>query len=799
MKKINFNGERLRFIMKLSVMLFITSALIACIDTQDDKNETLDSQLNVEADLVVKAGKTAEVQLHANTPSTQSNENVEFQWQIISAPENSQAALSNNTSDSPTFTADIPGIYVTRLITTHDGLTVSSSDITVKALPFIAYAGPDQIVKTGATVILNEQIILPPYENLPFTSGAEGDPVTHPNGEVQPSGAPNFNTISELPPELPPEVEYSTDDNTIDPGFIRDDSLLPATGEFDFPSPDGQFLTISLKIIWSFISLPEGSSAVLSDINAISPSFVADIPGNYAINMEVDDGLQKTTTTVNVIAYDFKAIAGYDSAVIKDSLVQLDGSRSWNIDGELSYQWSYLTIPSGSSSTLSDDTSTDPTFIADVDGTYVIELQVSNGSDTDTDTDTVAITAFVDYNVGAGMRASAGQDRDVKTGASVTLQSVDSGYPGAFGFPENLHPGIEPAIAVIDTTGLSYFWSFVSKPENSEAILSNTDLPSPSFVADVQGEYVVELEISDGTLTNSDIVVITAHDLKSVAGGETFTFLGENAQLDGSGSWSINDDLVYQWALDSTPDGSNASLSDATISDPMLNTNREGTYQVSLTVSDGTDSDTSTMLVYVMSGLSSGIINRAYAGQDQSVKIGETVKLNAEEVELLELNSDLKNVWTLKSIPTGSAAKLTDPNSSTPTFAADKEGDYVVMLEVHDAQNVSVDEVIISAFSMKAMAGYDQFVPFDTVVELNGQNSWNLAGPFTYQWKLLSTPTGSEVTLTNTTSALSTLTPDIEGSYTVELKISDETRQDKDTVIIHSGNSPIGIIANTIN
>jgi len=140
-----------------------------------------------------------------------------------------------------------------------------------------------------------------------------------------------------------------------------------------------RFLPDGLTATWSFVSLPEGSSASLSDVNAMSPNFVADVVGEYVINMEVDDGIQKTSDTVTISAYDLKAIAGYDSAVMVESEVQLDGSGSWNVDGDLSYQWSYVSVPPGSAAMLSDGTVVDPTFIPDVDGTYVIELDVSDG------------------------------------------------------------------------------------------------------------------------------------------------------------------------------------------------------------------------------------------------------------------------------------------------------------------------------------------------------------------------------------------------------------------------------------
>jgi len=75
------------------------------------------------------------------------------------------------------------------------------------------------------------------------------------------------------------------------------------------------------------------------------------------------------------------ANAGAGQNVVTGSTVTLDGSGSSDADGDaLTYQWSFTSKPSGSSATLSNSTIVNPTFTADMDGSYIINLVVNDGT-----------------------------------------------------------------------------------------------------------------------------------------------------------------------------------------------------------------------------------------------------------------------------------------------------------------------------------------------------------------------------------------------------------------------------------
>jgi hypothetical protein len=95
------------------------------------------------------------------------------------------------------------------------------------------------------------------------------------------------------------------------------------------------------------------------------------------------------------------ADAGSDDAAHVGETVQLDGSMSDDLDGDpLTYTWSLVSTPAGSSAMFSDPTAVMPTFVADRPGEYVAELIVTDGtcdSESDACTVTTVTAAVVEF------------------------------------------------------------------------------------------------------------------------------------------------------------------------------------------------------------------------------------------------------------------------------------------------------------------------------------------------------------------------------------------------------------------
>ena len=96
---------------------------------------------------------------------------------------------------------------------------------------------------------------------------------------------------------------------------------------------DGDPLTFT----WSFVSKPGSSAAALSDPRAVMPTFVADVPGAYDVQLVVNDGtVNSAPDTVRVSTQNSRPVAnaGPDQSLVVTSVAQLDGSASSDPDGD---------------------------------------------------------------------------------------------------------------------------------------------------------------------------------------------------------------------------------------------------------------------------------------------------------------------------------------------------------------------------------------------------------------------------------------------------------------------------------
>lgn len=347
---------------------------------------------------------------------------------------------------------------------------------------------------------------------------------------------------------------------------------LNATVTLDGSGSSGQSGT--LYYAWKFVSMPENSNAALSDATKVRPWFVVDEPGEYEIELAVsDDGGLSLPDRVKITVGVAKPVAnaGPGQRVNLRDTVQLDGSGSTDPNGlsNLLYQWTFVERPNESNATLGDSSIVNPTFLVDRPGLYKLALVVYNGYKY-SDPDFVEISTNTLAPV-----ANAGDDQYVAVGAKVELDG------GGSSDPQNLE--------------LSYSWTFMSKPtapEASMAALEGVNTRTPSFVADVHGDYTVKLVVSNGELeSDPDTVLVSTNIVKPVA---VASKLGDNpttyieVTLDGSGSYDPqNYGLTYQWSVNSQPSGSDVMLSAATYAQPKFYPVIPGTYVFQLVVGNG--------------------------------------------------------------------------------------------------------------------------------------------------------------------------------------------------------------------
>lgn len=137
----------------------------------------------------------------------------------------------------------------------------------------------------------------------------------------------------------------------------------------------------------------------------------------------------------------------------------------------------------------------------------------------------------------------------------------------------------------------SYKWTWISKPADSNASLSDPNIVNPIFTADVDGIYQMSLVINDGFFNSEpDTITITVAStfVRANAGSDQNVVTDSLVTLDGSSSNSEMGEIRgYEWSFVSKPDGSTASFSDPNSVNPTFTADILGVYVISLIASDG--------------------------------------------------------------------------------------------------------------------------------------------------------------------------------------------------------------------
>ncbi|MCB9761880.1 MAG: hypothetical protein H6739_18775 [Alphaproteobacteria bacterium] len=220
------------------------------------------------------------------------------------------------------------------------------------------------------------------------------------------------------------------------------------------------------------------------------------------------------------------------------------------------------------------------------------------------------------------------------------------------------------------------------------------DTAGPSFAdSGGPGQPLDDSDVGDGN--NAPI---------ADAGADLSDTVGVVVDLDGSASSDPDGDpLLFEWTLTAQPTDSNATLINNTRENPSLFLDRPGTFTVTLTVSDGALDDTDVVEVIAIQPNDAPLAN---AGADQTVYIGDTAFLNG--AGSTDPDGDALNfTWTMVSLPSGSAARLSDPTAERPNFTADREGDYQVSLVVDDGQVQSSPDTVTVRAVVESSGGSD--------------------------------------------------------------------------------------------
>lgn len=191
-----------------------------------------------------------------------------------------------------------------------------------------------------------------------------------------------------------------------------------------------------------------------------------------------------------------QAVAGPDQAVRPGDIVFLDGTASFDDNTptqDLLFDWSFISRPDGSLAEIQNANAPMSSFVTDVPGTYIVQLSVTDMQGLDSSPAEVVISSD-----NLAPTADAGSDQLVLIGSTVALNGSSSSDP--------------------EGDALTFSWQLTDKPTGSSATLADETTASPTFVADVAGQFEILLVVSDSIGPGmTDTVVVTSTTAQSFA------------------------------------------------------------------------------------------------------------------------------------------------------------------------------------------------------------------------------------------------------------------------------------------
>lgn len=452
----------------------------------------------------------------------------------------------------------------------------------------------------------------------------------------------------------------------------------------------------ALSYSWAFVSRPQGSIASLNNASSVNPTFIADAPGSYTLQLTVTNSVASSRAAVTISTLNSPPVAraGPNQSVALGAVVQLDGSGSSDVDGDpLSHAWTLLSRPAASASILSSVSAVRPTFVADKAGTYTVQLIVNDGK-----VNSAASTATISTQNSIPV-ANPGVAQTVNVGTVVQLTGSGS--------------------TDVDGDALTYQWSFNSKPPGSLAALSNAVAVNPSFTVDRPGTYVAQLIVHDGKVNSAGVTVTISTNAVQAptanAGVNQTVKHGASIVLRGSGADPQSLPLTYQWSLTTKPPASSATLTTPATATSGFSADKPGTYVAQLIVNNGyVNSSPATVTI-----TTTNTTPVASPGTNQSAIIGSTVNLNGSTSSDADGDA-ISYSWTFLSKPSGSGAALSAPSSGSPSFVPDLAGLYVVQLIVRDAFTASEPATVTISVTNRG----NVVLPANTTVSLGGTSSF---------------------------------------------------------------------------
>ena len=411
---------------KVFAILISAAALIAgCGGGGGNSSEPANPSPNtapIAAAGLVQTVSTGSLVTLNGTGSDANGDQLSYTW-TLSVPAGSASVLSSTGLPQPTFTPDIAGAYIARLVVNDGKASSAESAVTVTAvaanLKPIADAGQAQFVLLGSNVTLDGTASSDPNRdpivyswtllNRPSGSAAILNSSILPKptfvadiagiyvallvvNDGKSDSAIATVTITAAAANVPPVALAGPGQNVVTGMLVT----LDGTGSSD---ANGDNLTFA----WVLDAKPAGSNSTIVSPASARPTFIPDVAGVYLAALTVNDGhvsSSASTVSINVALANAAPVAdaGPSRTVISGLAVALDGSGSSDANGDpIAYFWSPVSAPLLAYPVLSSYTVPRPTFVAELSGQYVFGLTVFDDKGARGLDSTVTITAVTPF------------------------------------------------------------------------------------------------------------------------------------------------------------------------------------------------------------------------------------------------------------------------------------------------------------------------------------------------------------------------------------------------------------------
>lgn len=437
---------------------------------------------------------------------------VKFAWQL-NKPEGSNSVLDESSAYRTRFIADKPGEYELTL-------TVSSRGSSAQSQWSVWAYEPGQ-VRPNAKISAHSQELRPNRDTLLKAYSKWDDEPTGYYWSVQ-SAPPESNYSFSAPEDF--ETLFQADK----PGQYELE-LTVTSGDFQgktrqilrvvegnrtprveinnifHPHRPGEKVTLyaegkdddndSLSYQWRLISKPDGSTESLVNADSAEAELTLDSEGDYLVSVTASDGQLSSAPALHLISAQqnyapFAAFSVENQRIALNEKAQLNALNTYDVEGgSLEYHWDVIDKPEGANGLLEGNQGISPQFSADKPGIYLVQLIANDGQ---ANSYPQAKAIVVEDSHAPVVEISGQLQWHISKSQSIELDASSS--------------------QDADGDSLIYSWKVISGPNLALNQFSASDHAKTDFTPLQNGDYVLQVKVSDGHNISAGYVNVKVDD-----------------------------------------------------------------------------------------------------------------------------------------------------------------------------------------------------------------------------------------------------------------------------------------------